>query len=513
MPPRSRSGGVIGGTAQIGGLTVNAGGTAAPGYSPGTLTVNGSVSFNAGAIYAVDVTPQGAHDLIVATSTVSLSSGASVQVAAVPGTYPLRSTVTILTTSGTLIGTFGSVTSNYAFLQPELSYDQQNVYLNLVYTGTQFVDYAQTPNQGSSAAAAQALGAGNAVYDALLAQPATGVAPALNQLSGDIYPSLSTLAQQESIYLRDAVGTRLRQAAATGSGALSSAARLGGPGTAALSRDLAPTLWAQGYGGWGNLFSNGNAASLSSSVGGFLAGLDATVLDMVQAGIVGGFSQTRFDANARNASGTMDNYSVGLYLGAQQGPIGLRGGVSYTWHDLQVARTVAFSGFSAAQSAGYTLGTTQVFGEASYRMGVAGYELEPFAGLAYVAVSGGSAIETGVGGANLTMQVGGQQTLYSTLGARAATSLTLGGRTLTPSLTLGWQHAFGDTASTADMAFVGSTAPFQVQGLPIARDTLLTGAGLAYALSDLATIQVNYSGQIAAQASQNAVSAQFSLRF
>ncbi|WP_193760045.1 autotransporter-associated beta strand repeat-containing protein [Azorhizobium caulinodans] len=508
------NGGVLGGTATIGGLTVNSGGTASPGYSPGTLTVNGAVTFNAGSVYAVDLTPEGAHDLIIASGNVTLSSGATVAVNATAGVYPRSGQVTIITTSGTVIGTFGAVTSNYAFLTPSLTYDQQNVYLNYVYNGIRFSDYARTPNQANVAVAAQALGDASPVYQALFALPQGAVAPAFDQLSGEIYPSVSTVIQQESIYVRDAVGARLRQSVTGGDAdALSAAAKATGQATAALSQDLTPTLWAQGYGAWGNAFGNGNAATIASSVGGFLAGLDVAVAPNVRAGIVGGFSQTKVDVNARSSTGTIDNYTVGLYLGGQFGALGLRGGASYSWHDIQADRSVLFSGFSSAQSSGYSLGTTQLFGEAGYRMAFGAYELEPFAGLAYVNLSSGSATETGYGSAGLGVNVQGMSTLYSTLGVRAATSFLLGGRALTPSATLGWQHAFGDTTPTAATRFLGGATPFQVQGVPIAEDTMLVGAGLAYALSDLATIQVNYSGQLATTASQNAVSAQFSLKF
>ncbi|TCS99734.1 autotransporter-associated beta strand repeat-containing protein, partial [Aquabacter spiritensis] len=244
------AGGVLGGTATIGGLTVNGGGTAAPGYSPGTLTVTGAVTFNAGSVYAVDVTPDGAHDLILATGSVTLSSGASVQVLAVPGRYAAASTMPILSTSGTLTGTFGSVTSDYAFLDPALTYDAQNVYLTLVYNAVDFAAFAQTPNQTAVAVAAQDLGSGNAVYEAIFQLPEAAVAPAFNQLSGEVYPSIATVIQQQSIYLREAVGTRLRQSlTGSGTGALAYAAKAAGPATAPLSAGLTPTLWLQGYGG------------------------------------------------------------------------------------------------------------------------------------------------------------------------------------------------------------------------------------------------------------------------
>ncbi|MFD1490959.1 autotransporter outer membrane beta-barrel domain-containing protein, partial [Ancylobacter vacuolatus] len=508
------SGGVLGGTGTVGSLTMNAGGTVAPGYSPGTLTVNGPVAFNTGAIYSVDVTPQGGHDLIVASGNVTLSSGASVKVVATAGTYDRQSTLTILTTSGTVTGTFGTVSSNFAFLRPTLTYDLHNVYLDLIYTGAEFVAYAHTPNQAEVAVAAQALGEGNAVFEAITMLPEGAVAPAYNQLTGEIYPSINTVIQQESVYLRDAVGARLRQAdLGAGTSALSYAAKAAGPATAALSRELAPTLWAQGYGAWGDAFGNGNAATISSSIGGFLGGVDAAIADNVRAGLVAGYSRSTFDVDGRSSSGSMDNVDLGVYLGAQFGALGLRGGASYSWHDIDVERTVAFPGFAEQESASYRVGTTQIFGEAGYRMAFAGYELEPFAGLAYVSVAGGSASESWLGAAGLAVDVAGQDTFYSTLGARVATSFELGGRTLTPSATLGWQHAFGDTDSTATMRFLTGTTPFEIQGVPIAEDTLIVGAGLAYGLSDTVTLQVNYAGQIAAEASQNAFSAQFSLRF
>jgi outer membrane autotransporter protein len=269
----------------------------------------------------------------------------------------------------------------------------------------------------------------------------------------------------------------------------------------------------QGYGAWGNPYGNGNAASISSSIGGFLAGLDVAVGGSSRVGVVAGYSQSQFDVDARNANGTIGNYDLGLYAGTQLGPWALRGGVSYTWHDVSLDRSIVFPGFSGSTSGGYTQGTTQVFGEAAYDFAVGATAFEPFLGLAYVNLSSASTQEAYTTVAALSVDVQGQSTFYTTLGLRAATSLSVMGRAFTPSLTVGWQHAFGDTTSIANMMFAGTTTPFQVDGVPIAEDTAIVGAGLAYALSNLATIQVNYAGQFASQASQNAVTAQFSLKF
>lgn len=139
--------------------------------------------------------------------------------------------------------------------------------------------------------------------------------------------------------------------------------------------------------------------------------------------------------------------------------------------------------------------------------------MEPFAGIAYVGLSSARATEQGRGGAGLSARVASQQTVYSTLGLRAAASLPVGGHRLTPSASFGWQRAFADTGSSATMRLLAGGTPFRVEGLPTARDTLKLGAGLGYAVSDRAMLQLNYTGQIAAYARQNAVSGRFSLRF
>ena len=508
-------GGVLSGTATIGALTVNSGGTVAPGYSPGTLTVNGPVAFNAGSTYAVDITAAGAHDLITATGAVTLSADAGVEVAATPGNYSSMGTITILSTSSTLTGTFGPATSNFAFLTPELTYDAQNVFLTLVSNGKDFVDYARTSNEAKVAVAAQALGSGNTLFEAIFSLPEGAVTPVFNQLSGEAYASAQTVIQQQSIYLRDTVGSRLRQSlTAPSAGALSYAAKAAGPATAALGQGFTPTLWAEGFGGWGEVSGNANAASVNTTVGGVFGGVDVAVLDNVRVGLVGGYSRTSFDIDARSSQGSMDNYDIGLYAGAQFDALALRGGASYTWHDMSVSRSVLFPGFYGANDGDYTLGTTQLFGEIGYDMSVGAYAFEPFVGLAYVHISGDDFTESGTLASALSVDGASQGTFYSTLGVRAATSFTVAGRTLTTSATLGWQHAFGDTTSTADMLFAnGGATSFTIQGVPIAEDVALVGLGLGYQLSDGAALQFNYSGQLADQANQNTFSAQFSLKF
>ncbi|TCT02640.1 autotransporter-associated beta strand repeat-containing protein [Aquabacter spiritensis] len=508
------AGGLLGGAGTIGNLTVNSGGTVSPGYSPGTLTVSGNATFNAGSVYRVDVTPSGAHDLIIATGNVVISSGSAVEVVAAAGTYSPMSTYAIVSATGTVSGTFGSVTSDYAFLYPELSYDTQNVYLTLVYTGEQFSSETNTADQAGVANAVQSLGPANGLYRAVLTLPQGLVPYAMDQLSGQAHASASSMYQQQSIFLRNAVGARLSQSLAGMGG--TSGKPLGyaaaQPQTAALAPGLDATVWMQAFGGWGEISSTGGAYGLSSNIGGVFGGVDGGVGENWRIGLLGGISQSTFDVSGLNSSGTVNNYDFGVYAGGKYGDVSVKAGAAYTWHDASTSRTVVFPGYVGANSADYDPATGQIFGEIAYDWRANGFQFQPFAGLAYVNVSGGSFAETGSNSA-LIVSNGDLSTTYTTLGIRLAAETDWGGRKFSPFATLGWQHAFGDVASTSTMNFYGGTTPFATSGVPIAEDTAILGVGFDFALSQSASVRIAYDGQIASGANQNAVTGAFSLKF
>ncbi|MDQ0346050.1 autotransporter outer membrane beta-barrel domain-containing protein [Ancylobacter vacuolatus] len=417
------------------------------------------------------------------------------------GVYDTNTTYTIITTTGTVSGTFGSVISEYAFLTPTLGYDAQNVFLTLTYNNVDFAGHAATANQAAVAWSAQALGSGSKVYDAVLELSDQNAGRAFDALSGEAYASVGTVIQQQSIYLRDAVSGRLRQSlSAPGAAPL---AYRPGPQTAALAEGLAPTLWAQGYGGWGDTSSNGNAANISNTVGGFLMGADVAMAENARAGLFAGYSRSDFDVSGRASSGSINNVDLGLYAGARIGAVALRGGASYTWHELSMSRTVVLPGFWEPSKGSDTTGTAQLFGELGYDMEVGALAFEHLIGLAYVNVSGASLNEQG-GAAALAVSTDAMSTFYTTLGVRLATTVDVGGQALTPYATLGWLHAFGDVTPTATMQFSRGATPFTISGVPVAEDALLLEAGLSYALSPTAQIGASYAGQLASGAALNA---------
>src|SRR5690606_36540849 len=107
-----------------GDTTVQAGASLAPGNSIGTLRTDRARRLQAVARYEVEVNPAGTgSDLVEVTGTASLQGGSVVHIGA-NGGYRLRSTYRILS-AGSLQGTFDTVSSDFAFLAPELAYDHQ----------------------------------------------------------------------------------------------------------------------------------------------------------------------------------------------------------------------------------------------------------------------------------------------------------------------------------------------------------------------------------------------------
>ena len=508
------AGGQLQGTGTISDVILS--GTVAPGNSIGTLNV-GNITFQAGSIYQVEVNAAGQSDKIVAMGTATINGG-TVQVLTGAGTYAPSMTYTILTAVGGRTGTFSGVTSNFAFLDWALTYDPNNVYLTLSRNAVSFPSVAGTFNQRQAGAGVESLGAGNPVWNAVVQLSAPMARAAFDQLSGEVHASTKTALYEDSRLVRDGALSRLRSAFGGGSAGAPSTAQVAAVDDGSCSTDACQTdsksgiaAWAQGFGSWGYTSGNGNAAGLSRSTGGVLVGVDAPVFEVARLGLFGGYSHTNFNVADRQSSGNSDNVHLGAYGGAQWGPIGVRAGLAYTWHNLSTSRSVAFPGFADSLRATYGAGTFQVFGEAGYRFDVGAAIFEPFANIAYMSLTtkgfsetGGAAALTGTG---LTTNV-----TATTLGLRAGGAFTIAGLGGSARGTVGWQHAFTDTTPWANLQLTGGT-PFTAAGVPIAQDAALLELGIDLRLSEGASIGIGYTGQFAAGAQDQSVRGNFTFKF
>ncbi|OWV69364.1 autotransporter outer membrane beta-barrel domain-containing protein [Rhizobium sp. N122] len=508
------TGGRLGGSGDVGALSAGAGVTIAPGNSIGTLTVGGNLTFDAGATYEVEVDPAGtASDLISVTGTAFLN-GATVSHIGMNGDYKPFSTYTILTASGGINGTFGAVTSNYAFLDADLSYDPNNVYLEIARNDVSFSDMAATRNQFAAAQAAEALGTGNDIYDAIVSLPddEPQVQASFDALSGEIHASIETALITQSLFVREAANERLRSAFGN-AGATATPRQAFGPGASELIAAAdpdAPVFWSTAFGGGSEIRTDGNAATLNHRTGGFLAGVD-TSFDDIRFGLMAGYSNSGFDPRHRASSGSSDDYHLGLYAGTQWGGLAFRSGLAHTWHQIDTSRRVTIGSFEDRLQASYDAGTLQAFAELGYRFETAAAAFEPFANLAHVGIRTADFAEEG-GAAALDGAGRTTNTTITTLGLRTEMDIRLGPTNATLRGMAGWRHAAGDVVPLSTQAFAGGEA-FTVYGVALAENAFVLDAGLDFDLSEGSALGIGYSGQIADNAQQHGVRATLSMKF
>jgi subtilase-type serine protease len=480
--------GILGGNGRIGALTAKSGGTVAPGNSIGTLQVAGDVTFERGSTYAVELSPTSSDQIIaggkavIDGATVSLSLENSPTLLTTSEVKSLLGTqYNILQAAGGIEGRFGAVLPDYLFIGGALDYSANGIQLAVERNAASFASAGQTPNQRAVAAAAEQLGAGNPLYETLLLSPTAAVAQqAFQQLSGEIHPAIGTLLINDSRYLRDAVGERLRE------------------------RDLfdatAPTddrsnAWVKVLGAWGKSDGGHDNASSNSSIGGLLAGVDGLITEDTRLGFVTGYSDSSLSmGDGTHSSASVDSYHLGAYLGHEIDALRLSVGGAYSWHRIDVKRDLQFGDVSGKQKSKRDATTAQLFTEAAYRLDLQPLALEPFANLAYVHLNSDSFTEKGDAAA-LKGGEDNRDAVLSTLGVRASKAIALSDKQqLELSGTLGWQHNLSNTRSEDHLAFVNGNTGFSVQSVSLDRNAAVVGARAGLAVAKDVRVSLDYNG-------------------
>lgn len=462
-------GGTLGGNGSVGSTTIRDGGKVGPGNSIGQLTVNGDLAFSAGSTYEVEVNAAGAADRIDATGAVTIASTASVAVLAENGTYNPRTDYVILTGAGGVTGTFGTVTSNLAFLDPLLRYGANSVTLSLYRNDIDFADVAIGFNQASVASAVQALGPDNAFYEAVLVQNTAMAQASFGDLSGEILASSLSGLTDDSRHLRNAL---LGLRAPEEGGAF---------------------VWGSAFGGWGDFDANRGNFAMKTDHKGLVAGFGFGGNGFAAA-LSAGIGGSDFRFGGRGDSADVDS----KYLAAHAtygADAGLRGtiGVSYAWHKIDTNRTIGGTLPGQTLESKRDADTLQLFGEIGYAIVTGKAAITPFARLAHVDTGSDAFAETG-GTAALAVGKADQKTTFFSLGARA--QLNAGEPGFQPYVSAAWNRASGDRAAPIVSRFAAGGPAFDILGTAIPKNSAEVEAGFEFT-SGLFRVGAAYTGTLA----------------
>ncbi|MBR1142898.1 autotransporter domain-containing protein [Bradyrhizobium sp. AUGA SZCCT0431] len=490
------AGGTLGGNGIVGNTTIN-GGALAPGNSIGLLTVQGSLVFTAAASYMVEVSPVTA-DRTNVTGTATLG-GATVNVSFEPGNYVARQ-YTILNAAGGISGAFNPAVGNVApNFKTTLSYDANNVYLNLALSFTNGL----TPNQQNVAnALTNAFNSGAGVPLAVGSLTPAG----LTQISGE----LATGSQQATFdamniflgLLTDPfIAGRSGGASVGGGSATPFTAESGSYAYAAKSKGTArdafakfPTkadvarndLFDQRWSVWGSAFGGGSNTDGNAVIGsnnatarafGLAAGADYRISPSTLVGFALAGGGTNFSVNG-SGSGRSDLFQAGAFVRHNVGAAYVTAAAVYGWQDVTTDRTVTVAGVDRLR-AEFNANAWSGRAEGGYRyvtpwMGITPYTAGQFT--TYQLPAYAEQVLSGTNAFALNYAAKDVTTGRSELGVRLDRSFAMQNAVLTLRGRAAWAHNFNTDRSITALFQSVPGATFLVSGAAQAPNTALTTA-------------------------------------
>ena len=506
------NGGMLGGSGTISGLVAN-GGMLAPGNSIGTLNVGGNFS-QSGGTYVVEANAQGQSDRVNVSGTATINGG-SVQVAAAPGNYGTRTTYTILNATGGVSGTYSSISSNFAFLTPSLTYNANNVFLTLALQGNAFSSFGGTVNQRAVGYAldqsfANATGDFATVIGALAGLSTTQAPAALDAISGQPYADFGTTNVANASLFMNTLGQQM--ALARGGSAPGARVALAQACEAEACDEARPlSAWFSGLGGLGSVQGDGNSSTLTYNVGGAAAGIDYRFDPRFLVGLAVGYTHGTQWVNSFLGQGWTDSVSIAAYGSFTQAGFYADALVGYAYFNNQMQRQIQIPGLQQRTASGSTSANqflAQV--ETGYKLGVWDMaSVTPFARFQTSSTTQNAFTESGANSLSLTVTQQTTNSLRTVLGAEFASTIPLSSeRALGLSLRLGWQHEYAYTGRPITSSFAGApSASFTVYGATPARDAAIVGFSAATSIAAATQLYLRYDGELATGTDNHALTA------
>ena len=490
-PLTVNAGGTLAGTGTLGDTTIGAGGTWSPGASSGTAsaslhqlalrsfaatarlgtqTVDGNVVLAKGSTLTIDVDAAGQSDHIDASGKAMIEGG-TLEVMAGAGDYARLTNYTILTAAGGVSGAFDKVTSNFAFLDPLLSYGAKNVTLTLARNDIAFDTAATSANQRSVADAVNARSFGDPIYNTVLVQSVESARSTFDALSGELHASLVTDLVDGDRRLRDAV---LEHGVAGGSG-------LG--------------MWAEALQVDGGSRAQDGLAKLSTNRSGIIGGVDFSAADL-HFGVHGGYVDEDISVDARASSAKVKTGFAGASLAwTPIGRIAAQVGATYAWHTIDTLRVIGIDGIAGSFAGNDEKArTAQAYGEISYAAIQGPLRLTPFVRYAHDWTRANALQESG----GLEALEVGRDTLdtdSASIGLRfSGTAPVSQGLSFEPRFSIAYRHNWGDLAGNRVVRLDGTGPTFDVAGASLGANaldvdmgaSLVTRSGLRFGLGGFA---------------------------
>jgi outer membrane autotransporter protein len=508
--------GLLGGTGKVDDVTVKSGGTLNPGDGIGTLTVDDDLEIEAGGTLAIQLTGHGSDQVEIDDSgDVTIWDGALLDLTLATDLDPTESYRIIDFDDYADLDVDGSgfiVDDHAALVDSLVTYDEdEGVSVQFEAVTDDWAGFVETENQKATAAAVQALGLGNSVFNGAMFLSDDEIGQGFDLLSGEIHASTQATLLGGTQWLRHAALGRLDELAAPKESAVLGYAEETAPSPfdALTPGETTSTGWFTGFGGFAESGGNGNAGDTETRTGGVIGGIDTEIAGW-RIGLVGGYGHDAAEAADRASRADIDTLYLGTYAGADFDGWRVKTGGGLGLSQLATERDT-FLPDDATLSADYGAWTGQVFGELGYALKLGSSTIEPFGQLALFALSRDGYSETG-GTAALSADADTSGLGLVTLGIRASNLLASSGDAPSLEGEIAWQHAVGDLDGSLSQSFAGGDA-FTVAGAPIAADTLALQLALEQPVGTRMAVGIVYDGAFADRLTRHSLSGRLEAKF
>ncbi|MBR0966687.1 autotransporter domain-containing protein [Bradyrhizobium diazoefficiens] len=504
------AGGTLGGIGTVGTTTIASGGTLAPGNSIGTITVNGNLIFQAGSNYNIEVSATAA-DRTNVTGTANLAGNVNATFA--PGAYTTPH-YTILNAGGGVAGQFDALNAvgTPAALSAALSYDANNVYLNLT------LNFAQLGGLNANQQNVANALTGSFIRNGGVATPFTTLTTGgLSQVSGESGASVQqTVWTGANLFMTTVFDNGFAGGNGT-PGAQSGAALAYAPQrqpsaaareayAAVTPRERAATfeqrwmVWAAGYGGSARVSGDSITGSndTTSRVYGAAAGATWRPAPDTALGFALGGDGSNFSVGQGLGTGQADGFKAALYGRHEFGSRYLAAALAYGWQDASTDRTVSAGGVTNALHASFHPQTLTTRLEGGQRLAWPLVNLSPYAAVQTTTLFMPSYAETMTAGAGLFALSYASRDVTATrgeIGARFDKAALIGDLPLVLKGRLAWAHDWNNAPTVTATLQQLPGASFVVNGARPAADSALVSLGATLALARGWSASTSFDGE------------------
>ncbi|MCP5503692.1 MAG: autotransporter domain-containing protein [Chlamydiales bacterium] len=443
-------------------VTVN--GTLAPGdRGIGTITLNGAQTLGAGSTLDIELTPT-TNDTVNITGTIDIQPDSTFIFFPQPAIYVEPLNYTVIQTTAGRTGTFDHVDDPFPLFVGTVSYDPNNVYLSI-----SLLPVSDLPGlSGNAQKVAHCLDGlnpepGSDLYDVInslrFVTSVESIEKSLLDMQPSLFASLATIKQESTLYIRNALFSRLESRTRS-----------------CMQEPAGYRYWGAPLIGVSQELNHGKEAGYNALTPGIAVGVDGWLSSNFQFGGSLGYTNSDVHWKKKRGSGRIQGIYASLYsrLGSQVGFLESAVILGYDWYSTQ--REIHIGGLiplhRQAKASHYGLETSGHI-KGAFQLPVEKTLLGPYASIDYQYQYEDGFDEHGAKSLNLDVSRKHANFMQSEIGMDITQCFHLGRKTLTPYIQVSgvWEKRFN--GAKEESTFGG--CPIDVYGYY--RSRFLVGAG------------------------------------